>query len=370
MKTLVLAVIALFATVASAQSDPIQVSEPRTVRIGIVAEEPFFIEGENGSMSGFDAEVLSTIGDTANWQVEVVHFDRFADLFTALQGDNQIDGIMNGITINLEREQIYDFSQPYMNTGLGIMIAEESNQDFVSSIQAWIEVRIPLIVNLLVICALFLAALCVFGFLLYITDDQRKQDANDDDGLTFMEVMKGSANSVWLAFTTGSTIGYGDVYPKRVAARIVAVLCFFCVAILVSSLTASITSFNVVQQFEARIDGPSDLKGKKIAVVSGTTSVDEVEFYKGIVREYDNYDQCIAALIMGRVEAVVGDVPNLAFFANGEGQDVVVMADTTFAPQNYGIAFRQGSPLVEQANLAILASQDEIKEISMKYFGH
>jgi ABC-type nitrate/sulfonate/bicarbonate transport system substrate-binding protein len=116
--------------------------------------------------------------------------------------------------------------------------------------------------------------LIIFGIALYWTDIQHKKDAEDDDGLTFMEVVKGSANSMWLAFTTGSTIGYGEVYPQRTGARLVAVVCFFSVAILVSSLTATITSFNVVQQINVGIQDASDLKGKTVATVAKTTSVD------------------------------------------------------------------------------------------------
>lgn len=350
----------------SIEATPIEVP---TVRVGIITEEPFVIEKDPGHYAGSDIETLRIIADNADWNVEYVTCDRFADLFTLLE-DGEVDAIMSGITITLDRERKFDFTHPYMSTGLGIMIAEDTDKTFPQIISEWIQVRIPLMIELLLICLGFILVLVFFGFLLYVTDDQRKADAEVGGRLTLMEVIRGTSASTWLAFMTGSTIGFGDITPRSPLAKFISVLCFFSMAMMIGLMISSMTSFSISQQLAPKIMTAMDLEGANVAVVDGSTSVDEVHFYGGITKKYDNYDECIASLILGKTDAVVGDVPNLAYFANDVGSGAVTLSDSIFAPQKYGIAFAENSPFVEQANLAILASQDDIDEINQRYFGH
>jgi len=359
--------IALIASLSQAQD-----VEPssNTLKVSVYDSEPFVSSDDAGNISGFDIDIIEEIASRSNWELEFVFVEQFSDLIPSVENEES-DIAISSITITPEREMGVDFSQPYMHTGLGIIVPNDQDLSMSENISSWIQMRIPLFVSLLKICFFFIVVLFIFGILLYSTDEQRKTDSNDEDGLTVSEIIKGSLNSTWLAFTTGSTIGYGDVYPKNAPARVVAVLCFFSVAILVGSLTASITSFNVIQKINTGIQGADDLSGTLIATVSGTTSVDAAMSYGASVKQYDNIDQAIAAMILGNVDAVVYDEPRLRFFANGQGRKKVRLVDSVFESQDYGIAFVPNSEYIEAANIALLSMQQDgtLAKIENRYLG-
>jgi ABC-type amino acid transport substrate-binding protein len=89
------------------------------------------------------------------------------------------------------------------------------------------------------------------------------------------------------------------------------------------------------------------------------------------VESYDNIDQAIAAMILGNVDAVVYDEPRLRYFANNQGRNKVRLVETVFESQDYGIAFVSGSPLLEEANVALLSMQEDgaLDAIHRNYFG-
>tara|TARA_B100001778_G_scaffold334986_1_gene350482 strand:+ start:34081 stop:35196 length:1116 start_codon:yes stop_codon:yes gene_type:complete len=367
---LIAAIVFLISFISPAIAQEEEVQDRRAVKVAVYESDPFVSRADDDSLTGYDIALIEQIAFINQWNISYVQVDRFSDLLERVE-DEEVDIAISSITITPERERSVDFSQPYMHTGLGILVSEDRSTTMSEAIGSWISTRVPLAVDLLTICFFFIIALMFWGIVLYLTDEQRKADAADEDGLTFMEVVRGSADSMWLAFTTGSTIGYGEVYPRKTAARITAVFCFFTVAILVSSLTATITSFNVVQQINVGIQGAGDLKGKTVATVGGTTSVSSAARYGANVETYDNIDQAIAAVILGNADAVVYDEPRLRYFANNQGRNKVRLVDTVFESQDYGIAFVQGSNLRESANVALLSMQDkgELSEFEHSYFG-
>jgi ABC-type amino acid transport substrate-binding protein len=78
------------------------------------------------------------------------------------------------------------------------------------------------------------------------------------------------------------------------------------------------------------------------------------------------------ALLTGTVDAVVYDAPNLLYYAKHQGQGRVAVVGKLFAPQDYAVAVRQGSPLRKQINLAMatLAETGAAKGIRAKWFGN
>lgn len=340
------------------------------VKVAVYESSPFVTRTDTGEFDGFDIDIVESIAERENWEVEFVVVDRFSDLLPQVENGN-VDFAASSITITPDRERVVDFSHPYMHTGLGILVSEDSDVPLHQVATSWVTTRVPLFIDLFVICCAFVVTLCIFGILLYVTDEQKKKDSADEDGLTVGEFIRGSANAVWLAFTTGSTIGYGDVVPKRPAARVIAILCFFSVAIVVGSLTASITSFNVIQQIDGGITGPEDLKGKTVATVSGTTSVPAATRYGATIKIYDNIDQAIASVILGNTDAVVYDEPRLRYFANGQGRRKTRMIESVFEAQDYGIAFVQGSNLLGSANVSLLSMRADgtISEMEGRHFG-
>ena len=127
-----------------------------------------------------------------------------------------------------------------------------------------------------------------------------------------------------------------------------------------------------MQQLRSNIHGPEDLSGKRVAVVQGSTSADYVRQFGHWSLAYDQVDECYDALLTGTVDAVVADAPNLLYYVKNQGKGRVAVVGKLFAPQDYAIAVRRGSPLRKQINLALvtLAETAEVKGIRAKWFGN
>ncbi len=96
-----------------------------------VVTDPSFVpfemmDQETGEMIGFDMEIIREVADRAGFEIDLNTMD-FNGIIPALQTGN-VDIAIAGITITEEREEIVDFSAPYYDSGLRILV-RESNGD-------------------------------------------------------------------------------------------------------------------------------------------------------------------------------------------------------------------------------------------------
>lgn len=88
---------------------------------------PFeMMDRETGEMVGFDMDILNAIAERAGFEIELKTMD-FNGIIPAVQTGN-VDVAIAGITITEERGKIVDFSDPYYDSGLRILVAA-SNDD-------------------------------------------------------------------------------------------------------------------------------------------------------------------------------------------------------------------------------------------------
>jgi len=127
-----------------------------------------------------------------------------------------------------------------------------------------------------------------------------------------------------------------------------------------------------MQSLKSNITGPQDLRGRRVAVVDGTTSFQFMKKERANLVVFERVDDAFDALQKGEVAAVVYDAPNLLYYARGEGRGKVTVVGNIFQPQDYGLAVPQGSPLREKIIRAILKliESGELERIKMKWFGH
>ncbi|GLR63964.1 transporter substrate-binding domain-containing protein [Marinospirillum insulare] len=98
--------------------------------------DPSFVPFEmmdpaSGEMIGFDMDILAEVAKRAGFEYDLKTMD-FNGIIPALQTRNT-DIALAGITITKEREKIVDFSDPYYDSGLRILV--RSNNDQVETIQ-------------------------------------------------------------------------------------------------------------------------------------------------------------------------------------------------------------------------------------------
>lgn len=123
------------------------------------------------------------------------------------------------------------------------------------------------------------------------------------------------------------------------------------------------------------IKSVSDLKGKVVAVKSGTGSVDyaKANIKTKDLRQFPNIDNAYMELGTRRADAVLHDTPNILYFINTAGKERFKTVGDSLEAQYYGIAFPKGSnELREKVNGALKTLHDNgtYNRIYKKWFGN
>ncbi|MGE7663465.1 basic amino acid ABC transporter substrate-binding protein [Peribacillus sp. NPDC097197] len=125
------------------------------------------------------------------------------------------------------------------------------------------------------------------------------------------------------------------------------------------------------------VESGADLKGKKIAVQTGTTGQEAVEALLGKnhkdIKKFENNNLAIQELLKGGAEAVVADNTVVEeYVKNNPDQKLKVVEDSSsFEEEFYGVLFPKGSELKADFDKAINTMLDNSKyaEIYKKQFG-
>jgi arginine/lysine/histidine/glutamine transport system substrate-binding/permease protein len=90
---------------------------------------PFEMKASDGTLTGFDIDLINAIGGTAGFLID---FDEmsFDDVIRRLYG-GEVDAAISAITVNRDRSEKVSFSRPYFKSGLGIAVPAD-NTDLTS----------------------------------------------------------------------------------------------------------------------------------------------------------------------------------------------------------------------------------------------
>ncbi|MBO6851097.1 MAG: transporter substrate-binding domain-containing protein [Marinobacter sp.] len=96
-----------------------------------VVTDPSFVpfemmDQETGEMIGFDMEIIAEVAERAGFDYDLNTMD-FNGIIPALQTGN-VDIAIAGITITEERQQIVDFSDPYYDSGLRVLVRVDNDE--------------------------------------------------------------------------------------------------------------------------------------------------------------------------------------------------------------------------------------------------
>ncbi len=86
---------------------------------------PFEFEDEAGNFVGIDMELLDAIAQDQGfkYELEILGFDAACQALEA----GQVDGVIAGMSIKPDREEKYDFSEPYFDSGVVMGIAADND---------------------------------------------------------------------------------------------------------------------------------------------------------------------------------------------------------------------------------------------------
>ena len=336
----------------AAQSDSI-------LKVGISPFSPFVVLTPSGP-AGMSVDMWQALANQLDREFEFVECEGVGDKLKRLR-EGSIDIAIGGITITEEREEIFDFTHSVYQTGLDILIPHVERTTLLTLIASLFKgQKILFFAGLLIL-------MVIAGHIIWFVERSSKNRVTS----FHKNYLPGVFEGMYWALITASTIGYGDKVPQRWIGRILTAIIILMFLPLFAFFVAQLSSDLTMQGLKSSINGPEDLRGRRVAVVDGTTSFHYVKNEHAYMDVFKSVDNAFDALLKGDVDAVVYDAPNLLYYANGEGKGKVTVVGKIFQPQDYGLAVAQGSPLREKINRAILklTESGEFGRIDSKWFG-
>lgn len=329
-------------------------ADSEEIVVAVSSIPPLVVESD-GEFSGFDIELWEAIAHECGLDFSYRQV-AFKEIIPNLIAGEVAVGLA-GITINREREGLIDFSHSYLDSGLRILVPSETNASLMAAVSA---VFTPSVLKAM---AVLFAFTFLFGHLLWWSE--RGETAIHD------RYFPGIFEAFWCVLATMTTVGYGDIAPRRWLGRLAALAIMVCGIGLFGVIVAQLSAEMNFQKLVSEISSHKDLAGKAVATVEGTTSVAALQDLGAKVVTVERIEWAYEKLLQGEVAAVVFDAPTLLLYARrGGGGEVAIVGDL-FDPQPYGIALPEGSPLREPINRALLGMREngQYDRIYRKYFG-
>lgn len=101
-------------------------SNQTTILVGTDPTFAPFEQSANGTVSGFDIDLINAIAKAENLKIQEIKPMQFTGLIPALESD-QIDVAVAGITIKTSRMKAVNFSNAYYQSGLSILVKKGSS---------------------------------------------------------------------------------------------------------------------------------------------------------------------------------------------------------------------------------------------------
>jgi polar amino acid transport system substrate-binding protein len=328
----------------------------KTIKVATRVLSPFVTE-ENGELGGFSIELWRNIAQELDVKSEFIKTKNVGDLLDTVKS-KQADVGIAAISVTAQREQDFDFSQPIFDSGLQILVRAQGQQSSIGRL--FRSIFTPTLFQLLGIMALIVL---IPAHIIWLVERNHKGGFLENNAY-----FPGIFKACWWAAATLAT--QAEEMPKGAWGRVIAVLWMFISVVFIAYFTATVTTSLTVEQLQSNIKGPSDLPGKKIATIAGSTSANYLQQQHLEVKEFKQTDEAYDALNNGDVDAVVYDAPILLYYAAHDGKGKAQVVGNVFRKEGYAIALPNGSPYRKSISKALLSLQEKgtYQDIYDKWF--
>jgi len=329
----------------------------KVILVGTKIAPPFAMKDKEGQWEGMSIELWDLIAK----RLGLAYRFQEHTLKTLLDSvaEKKLDVGIAAITITAAREKKFDFTHSYYTTGLGIAIPNKSSAGWWAVIRGIFSYQMFMIVSILGV------VLFLIGTVTWLVERERNPENFNPNPI------KGIASGIWWAAVTMTTVGYGDMTPKTLGGRMIALFWMFASLLLVSSIIAGVASTLTVAKMDYLIASPEDLARGKIASIQHSVSDTYLRERRIYPHYYNNVNAGLNALSESKVDAMVYDAPLLQYSIKEQYSERLMMTEALFESQNYGIALQEKSPLREDINRVMLEiiHSVEWEKIQYKYLG-
>ena len=319
--------------------------------VGVAVSPPFNIQNADGSWTGISVELWRQIAKELSVDFEFRETNLSGNFVGLDQG--WLDVAIGPLTITERREEVCDFTHAYFASGLAVAVPADRLPGGAGFLVAFF--------HLTVWWAVLRIALGLFAIIAFVAAliwlCERRANATQFGG---GRAGRGFGVALWWAAVTMTTVGHGDVAPRTLKGRVIGVVWMFVSLVLVSTFTASMAAVLTTERLSqgTAIRGLDDLRKINVGTFADSSSAQYLEAKHIDYRTFAPAE-LFGALKKGKIQAVLYDEPILRYeirkHYRGQFGVFPLNADT----QLYAFAVRQGSPLREPINRALLREVHE-----------
>ncbi|KAL9893324.1 glutamate receptor ionotropic, kainate 2-like isoform 1-T1 [Glossina fuscipes fuscipes] len=338
----------------------------------------------NSQYEGYGIDLIKELADKLGFNFTFINggndygsFNKTTNVTTGMlkeMVEGRADLAVTDLTITSEREEVIDFSIPFMNLGIGILYLkpQKSNPTTFSfmdpfSKEVWIYLGL----------AYLGVSLCFFilGRLSPTEWDNPYPCVEEPDELENQFTIN---NALW--FTTGALLQQGsEVAPKALSTRTVAAIWCFFTLIMVSSYTANLAAFLTIENPTSLLENVQDLSENKGGVQYGAKRTgstrnffltSEEEIYKKMNEYMLAHPEYLTETNQEGLERVKSsDVQNGKTYAflmestsieyNTQRECKLTKIGEALDEKGYGIAMVKNWPYRDKFNNALLELQEQ-----------
>lgn len=311
--------------------------DARELRIGYGGSRPF-IDSSEEVATGVAVDIWQETIQQTSYSFRQVSSGSVPEMLQLLK-KGEIDVVVGPVSITQDRHSSFGFTHPFYITSPAIL-TPRSDTSFWRMIQPFMSG--PFLIGV----GTLLGLLILVGSIIWVVEN-KENDAWSRDPV------KGIGQGIWFAIVTFTTVGYGDLVPVGKRGRFLAGLWMVTAMVTASSLTAGIASaFTLFQLKHASIQGPSDLSGRTVAVVPGSSGEGFARRFSRRILPVQNTSDAVDLIRNGKADALVYDYPVLNHLISQDSN--LRLVRTHDLSEHYCFVLRQNDPAIREIDAALL----------------
>jgi ABC-type amino acid transport substrate-binding protein len=342
------AVLLLGLPLASAAAEGDGTAE-RPLVVGTHEVPPFVIRNADGSWDGISMATWRHVADELGLRYQVRDFP-----VKQLLDSGEPDVIVS-LNILPEREEKLDLTHAFYSTGLAIAVPPKPGHGIGHALRKVLTPGFGLVA--LVVFALLLA----MGALMWLVERR----ANDK---AF------GGKSGWLTgllWAIETVVHYKNTTHATRTGRVLGIVWAMSGVVLISGLTARLSSEATMDELTTAVAGPDDLHRVRVGTVRPSQGALYCDRRGLACSDFLDARAALDALAGHKVDAVVYEAPILQYFARTTHAGRIKVLPGTFDNHGYGFGLRLGSPLRKKLDIALLrySQSDAYRSLLASYLG-
>jgi len=320
----------------------------QVLKVGVGGTPPFLIQGGNDNFRGIVIDIWEEIAFVNNFGYKLILYTETQDALDAV-ATGELDLLVGPFTITAERLQEVNFTQPFFVSSLGVVVQQESPT-------IWSRVRPFFTKAALSSVGALLICLFLVGNGIWLAE--RRQNPEQFP----RHYLRGVSSGMWFALVTLTTVGYGDQTPKTSYGRFISGIWMLISLIAVSSLIGGLASAFTLALSELPADSltqPEDMRGKRMAVVTGTTGETWAAEYQAKLVQCSSLEEAISLVVEGKTDGAIFGRPTLEYYLSQHLDVPLQLVDFRINEENLGFVLPHDSPLSVPLNLTIVKFRED-----------